>query len=83
LRFDFSLPPAYLHQFEQALVIWVTVKILMFRVAKLDCGLWRCVTVVDLKRIGIANLTAESISYILIRLIASPGFPDPSRYSIF
>jgi len=75
LRFDFSIPPAYLRHLAYALPIWILVKIAVFHAAKLDRGLWRYLAVVDLFRIALANLTASVISYILILLIAPSGFP--------
>ena len=75
LRFDFSVPPAYLRYLPYALAVWLPVKIVVFRAAKLDQGLWRYVSAIDLMRISIANLIASAIGYILIRLLAPPGFP--------
>jgi len=75
LRFDFSLPPAYLRHLAYALPIWIVVKATVFRVAKLDRGLWRYVTESDLFRLVNANLIASAVSCILIRVIAPYGFP--------
>ena len=75
LRFDLSLPPAYLRHLAYALPIWILVKTAVFRGAKLDRGLWRYVSVADLMRIALGNLTASIVSCILIRVIAPPGFP--------
>lgn len=75
LRFDFSVPPHYLRYLPYALAIWLPVKIVVFRIAKLDRGLWRYVSAIDLIRISTANLIASGIGYILIRLLAPAGFP--------
>jgi len=75
LRFDFSLPPAYLRHLAYALAIWIVVKIAVFHSVKLDRGLWRYLTVTDLFRIAIGNLIASVASCILILFIAPPGFP--------
>jgi FlaA1/EpsC-like NDP-sugar epimerase len=75
LRFDFSLPPAYLRHLAYALPIWIVVKIAVFRAAKLDRGLWRYVSMADLIRLGFGNFIASAISCILIRVIAPSGFP--------
>jgi FlaA1/EpsC-like NDP-sugar epimerase len=75
LRFDFSLPTAYLRHLAYALAVWIVVKIAVFRAAKLDRGLWRYLTVTDLLRIAIGNLIASVVSCILILFIAPPGFP--------
>jgi FlaA1/EpsC-like NDP-sugar epimerase len=75
LRFDFSLPSAYLRHLGYALSIWIVVKVAVFHVAKLDRGLWRYLSVADLFRIAFGNLAASAVSCILIVLIAPSGFP--------
>ncbi|MGA2570174.1 MAG: nucleoside-diphosphate sugar epimerase/dehydratase [Terracidiphilus sp.] len=75
LRFDFSVPPRYLGYLPYALAIWLPAKFLVFRVAKLDRGLWRYVSAIDLIRISTANLIASGIGFVLIRLLAPAGFP--------
>jgi FlaA1/EpsC-like NDP-sugar epimerase len=75
LRFDFGLPPAYLKYLAYALPIWVVVKAVVFRVAGLDRGWWRYVSVTDLLRIVAGNLTGSALSCIAIFLIAPRGFP--------
>jgi FlaA1/EpsC-like NDP-sugar epimerase len=75
LRFDFTLPQMYLRYLEYAFPIWIVVKIVVFRVAELDRGLWKYVSVIDLIRVGLGNLVASAISYVLIRAIAPAGFP--------
>ncbi len=77
LRFGFILPPLYLHVFPYALAVWITVKILVFRAANLDRGLWRYVAVSDLLRISAATFIASLISYFLIRLFLSAGLSRP------
>ena len=51
------------------------VKIAVFRVAKLDRGLWKYVSVTDLIRVGIGNLVASAVSCVSILLLAPHGFP--------
>lgn len=75
LRFDLSLPTAFRRYLVYALPIWILVKIVVFNAAKLDRGLWRYLSVVDLSRIASGNLIASVVSYMLIRFIAPPGFP--------
>jgi FlaA1/EpsC-like NDP-sugar epimerase len=75
LRFDFSLPQTYLRHLGYALPLWIVVKIAVFHAAKLDRGLWRYVSVADLIRVAVGNLTASTVSCILILLIAPSGFP--------
>lgn len=75
LRFDFILPPQYLRPLAYALPIWILVKIVVFRLAKLDRGLWRYVSVVDIMRVGFGNLVASTVSCILILAIVPSGLP--------
>ena len=75
LRFDFGLPPGYMRHLAYALPIWVGVKILVFRVAKLDRGWWQYVSVTDLLRLVLGNFVASALSCIAILCIAPPGFP--------
>ena len=75
LRFDFGLPSAYLRHLAYALPIWIVVKIVVFRVAGLDRGWWRYVSVTDLLRIVAGNLAGSVLSCIAILFIAPAGFP--------
>jgi FlaA1/EpsC-like NDP-sugar epimerase len=75
LRFDFSLPAAYLHHLVYALPIWIVVKLVVFRVTGLDRGWWRYVSVSDLQRIAIGNFAGSVLSCIAILFIAPTGFP--------
>ena len=75
LRFDFRIPADYLHFLYFGLAVWIPVKIVVFRVAKLDQGLWRYVSSSDLVRILTGNLIASGIGDMILRLIGPPGFP--------
>jgi FlaA1/EpsC-like NDP-sugar epimerase len=75
LRFDFSIPNSYLRQLGFALAIWVAVKVIVFRMARLDRGLWRYVSAVDLVRLAIANLAASGVACVLILGFGPTGFP--------
>jgi FlaA1/EpsC-like NDP-sugar epimerase len=75
LRFDFGLPHQYLRHLAYALPIWIVVKIVVFRVAGLDRGWWKYVSVTDLLRIVAGNFVGSAISCIVIILIAPAGFP--------
>src|SRR5579863_4185513 len=75
LRFDFSLPRNFRGYLIIALPIWVLVKIAVFRIAKIDRGLWRYVFAADVVRVAMGNLVASVLSFFLIRLISPPGFP--------
>jgi FlaA1/EpsC-like NDP-sugar epimerase len=75
LRFDFRLPTAFLRHLAYALPIWIGIKIVVFRVARLDRGWWRYVSVTDLLRIVVGNVAASFLSCIAILCIAPRGFP--------
>jgi FlaA1/EpsC-like NDP-sugar epimerase len=75
LRFDFTVPTSERSHLAYALFIWTIVKIIVFRVAQLDRGLWRYVTVFDVIRVALGNIAASIISYFLISLTAPSGFP--------
>src|SRR5580658_2868433 len=74
-RKDFSLPSSYLGSLGFALVMWVAVKVVVFRLAKLDRGLWRYVSAVDLVRLAVANLVASAAACAVILAFGPAGFP--------
>jgi len=75
VRFDFSLPSEYLRALGFALPVWVVVKVIAFRMARLDRGLWRYVSAADLVRLAIANLAASAVACVVILLFGPGGFP--------
>ena len=58
-----------------ALPVWIVVKSTVFRMAGLDRGWWRYVSIHDLTRLGIGNLTGSLLAAVVIRWIAPSGFP--------
>jgi FlaA1/EpsC-like NDP-sugar epimerase len=81
LRFDFSVPREQYGHLGTALVVLVIIKVIVFRLAKLDRGLWRYISVIDVVRVGVGNLIASLIACAVILAISSPGFPR-SLYAI-
>lgn len=75
LRFDLTVPPADARFLAFAIPVWIGVKIVVFRFAKLDRGLWRYVSIIDVVRVSIANLIASAVSCVLILVIGPAGFP--------
>jgi FlaA1/EpsC-like NDP-sugar epimerase len=75
LRFDFRIPPTYWPYLFYGLPIWLIVKIIVFRSAKLDRSLWKYVSVGDVVRVTISNVIASAVSWALILAIAPSGFP--------
>jgi FlaA1/EpsC-like NDP-sugar epimerase len=75
LRFDFGLPAHYWRHLAYALPIWIVVKTVVFRMASLDRGWWRYVSVDDLLRIVVGNFVGSVLSCVAILSIAPGGFP--------
>ncbi len=75
LRLDLSFPSMYLSYLAYAFPIWIVVKIVVFRLAQLDRGVWKYVSVIDVIRVGLGNIVASVISCVLILAIGPPGFP--------
>jgi FlaA1/EpsC-like NDP-sugar epimerase len=75
LRFDFRVPSSYLPQLFLAVPVWLVVKTLVFRIAKLDRGMWRYVSAADLVRVAYGNVAASLVAGGLIIFIAKSRFP--------
>ena len=75
LRFDLSLPPRETAHLVYALSVWVVVKIIVFRIARLDRGWWRFVSLADLPRLAMGNLLGSFVGTLAILWLAPPGFP--------
>jgi len=75
LRFDLSLPRQYLRDLAYALPIWIVVKIAVFRIAKLDRGWWRYVSVPDLVRLAVGNVAGSALSCGAIVCLGPAGLP--------
>ncbi len=75
LRFDFSLPAECLRCLLFAVPVWMLVKPAVFRIAKLDRGLWEYFAVGDLVRLTVGNLAASAVSCAFILLLGPSGFP--------
>jgi FlaA1/EpsC-like NDP-sugar epimerase len=74
LRFDLTLPAGSLRYLLFAISVWMMVKTAVFRIAKLDRGLWEYFAVRDLSRLAVGNLAASGISCALILLFGPAGF---------
>jgi FlaA1/EpsC-like NDP-sugar epimerase len=75
LRFDLSIPAVHLRHLAYGVAVWVVVKSVAFRIAELDRGWWRYVSVADVVRIGLGNFGGSALSYVAIRAVAPAGFP--------
>jgi FlaA1/EpsC-like NDP-sugar epimerase len=75
LRFDLSIPPREMAHLGYALSVWVVVKIIVFRLAKLDRGWWRLTSLHDLPRLAMGNLLGSLVGAFAILWLAPRGFP--------
>ncbi len=75
LRFDLTLPPGETAHLGYALPVWILVKSIVFRIARLDSGWWRFASMHDLPRLAIGNLFGSCVGAVAIFSIAPPGFP--------
>jgi FlaA1/EpsC-like NDP-sugar epimerase len=75
LRFDLTLPQAYLHFLRCALLIWLVTKTASFFAFRLDRGIWRYATAHDFLRVAAGNFVGSLAGYLLILRIGPPGFP--------
>ena len=75
LRFDLSFPPRETAHLVYALPVWIVAKIIVFRIARLDRGWWRFVSLDDLPRLAMGNLLGSFIGTLGILWLAPRGFP--------
>jgi FlaA1/EpsC-like NDP-sugar epimerase len=75
IRFEFSLPARDLLYLAFAVPIWIVVKSVVFHILALDRGGWRYVSVPDIVRLAIGNVSGSVASLILIMFLAPGGFP--------
>ena len=75
LRFDLSFPPEQVAHLVYALLVWTVVKTIVFRIARLDRGWWRFVSLNDLPRLAMANLLGSLVGTLGILWLAPRGFP--------
>ena len=69
------LPQREMAHLTYALLIWIVVKSIVFRLAKLDQGWWRFVSLYDVPRLAIGNLLGSFLGAMAIVLIAPHRFP--------
>jgi FlaA1/EpsC-like NDP-sugar epimerase len=62
IPFNFRLSPLAMRQMVWTVAIWIAVKVVVFRLVRLDRGWWRYVSVPDLKRIIAGNLVGSFIA---------------------
>jgi FlaA1/EpsC-like NDP-sugar epimerase len=75
LRFEFAIPNSLLKHLYWALLVWVPVKLIVFRLLNLDRGWWRFLSIHDLGRLVYGNLLGSALGAVVILSIAPSGFP--------
>ncbi|MDP9170378.1 MAG: polysaccharide biosynthesis protein, partial [Acidobacteriota bacterium] len=74
LRFDFSIPPAFLPALGWAAAVWLVVKLAAFKTLGLDRRWARYSSISDLLRLTVSNATGTSASLIVLLLLRA-GVP--------
>jgi FlaA1/EpsC-like NDP-sugar epimerase len=75
LRFEFSLPARDVVYVAVALPVWLIVKGVIFNLLALDRGGWRYVSIPDIVRLALGNLSASVVAMLFILFLAPGGFP--------
>ena len=75
IRFDLRMPPESRPFLLGALPVWILTKTGVFHAFRLEHGWWRYVSVLDIHRILVANLTGSVLSYLILIFVAPIGFP--------
>lgn len=75
LRFEFTVPAAYIQYLVWGLPMWLIIKAIVFRAGGLDRGWWRFVSVQDVLSIGVGNVLGSVVSTIAILIFVPRGFP--------
>lgn len=75
LRFEFEIPAMYFPHLQVALVVWVLVKLVVFRAHHLHRRSWKFFSVDDVMGLAWANAVGSLGSTMLLMALAPPGFP--------
>lgn len=65
IRFEFSIPPLYINNFIKIATVFVLVKMSFNHIFKLNQGLWRYISIVDVEDIFKANLFSTAVIMII------------------
>ena len=66
LRFDLSLPDAYVPTLGNGLTVWIPVKLITFKLLGLDRRWARYVSMSDLTRLALSNLIGTFVSFLIL-----------------
>ena len=80
LRFDFAIPPYFAKPLRVAILVWIPVKLVAFKLLALDRRWARFVSLSDLVRLAVSNLTGSVLSAAI--LIATGSGVPRSAYII-
>lgn len=78
IRFEFSIPPLYIDNFMRIATVFVLVKMSFNHIFKLNHGLWRYISIVDVEDIFKANLFSSLVIMIIFhswRVYICENFP--------
>jgi FlaA1/EpsC-like NDP-sugar epimerase len=75
LRFDLSLPQAYVRSLIWGTIIWIGIKSIVFRLFALDRGWWNYVSLNDMVRLAVGNLVGSVCSCCVILLTVPISIP--------
>src|SRR3981189_991974 len=75
LRFEFSLPDRDLVYLAFSVPVWVVVKGVIFPLLGLDRGGWRYVSIPDIVRLALGNVSGSIVALFCILFLAPGGFP--------
>jgi FlaA1/EpsC-like NDP-sugar epimerase len=75
LRFEFSLPDRDLVYLAFSVPVWVVVKGVIFHLLALDRGGWRYVSIPDIVRLALGNVSGSIAALFCILFLAPSGFP--------
>ncbi len=75
LRFEFSLPDRDLLDMAFALPVWIVLKGVIFHVLDLDRAGWRYVSIPDIVRLLLGNVSGSVIALLFILFLGPAGFP--------
>lgn len=75
LRFEFTLPHRDVVYLAMSIPVWIGVKALVFHLLDLDRGGWRYVSIPDIIRLALGNISGSIDAMLLIVFLAPAGFP--------
>jgi FlaA1/EpsC-like NDP-sugar epimerase len=75
LRFEFTIPYSHRKYLYWALLVWIPVKAIVFRLFNLDRGWWRFVSIYDMTRLIVANAASSLLGGVVIFSFGPNGFP--------